>query len=511
MNMNAVRLAHYPADPEFLDLCDEYGLYVENELLGWQECVDAVVGTNLVRELVTRDQTHPSVIWWSNGNEGGFNFDLDNLFDELDPSGRPLLHPWSEFRDWHTKHYRNYPDTRDFLKGDWLFMPTEFQHGLWDGGHAAGLGELWELFRKSKHGVGGFLWDFMDAAMPIVGNGELGTGNGNVRLDCIGDLAADGILGPHGEKSGSYWAVREIWSPVKLTFRGTGNGERGTEEWIEVENRYDFLGDDAFRVKEEKVVIDGVDAVKATVTDNAGNVILEKCWDLGTHNDSLRPLRSLRLKTNPIPRLVAMKGSETIRNQTFTDVSADFTYTITTNADNTIDVEWEIVCTNAVDILGVTFDIDEPKVAAKRWLGNGPYRVWRNRMEGVNFGLWENDYNDVIPGESWDYPEFKGFFSGVRWMELLMKDGTSLRMDILTPTPHSSLLTPNSFVGVFAPRDGKSKTGKQLYTMPALGLSVLDVIPAVGNKCGPSWRSCPSGRSVVPAAPIHGHVRFSLH
>ena len=52
-------------------------------------------------------------------------------------------------------------------------------------------------------------------------------------LDCQGNKGADGILGPHGEKSGSYWAVREIWSPVRLTFK---DGKMG------VENRYDFLG-----------------------------------------------------------------------------------------------------------------------------------------------------------------------------------------------------------------------------------------------------------------------------
>ena len=493
MNMNAVRLSHYPADPEFLDLCDEYGLYVENELLGWQLCVDAVVGTNLVTEMVTRDQAHPSVIWWSNGNEGGFNFALDPLFDALDPSKRPVLHPWREFRDFHTKHYRNYSDTRDFLKGDWLFMPTEFQHGLWDGGHAAGLGELWELFRNSKCGVGGFLWDFMDAAMPV-----------NGKLDCMGDLAADGILGPHGERSGSFWAVREIWSPVKLSFSAVKDAKSAKGYKLKVETRYDFLGDDAFNVKEETVVIDGVEAVKATVTDAAGNVILEKCWDASDWIYKKIPESSKSCKPYPktlVPRLVALKGSETIRNQTFADVSAGFIYTVTTNADNTVEVAWKIVCTNAVDFLGVTFDVDESQVAAKRWLGNGPYRVWRNRMEGVNFGLWENGYNDVIPGESWDYPEFKGFFSSVRWMELAMKDGTVLRMD---------LVEPSRAVGVFAPRDGVSHNKRQLYTMPVLGLSVLDVIPAVGNKCWPPWCSCPSGRSVIPAAPVCGKARFSL-
>lgn len=486
MNMNAVRLAHYPADPEFLDLCDEYGLYVENEFPSWQVPVDTPAGEKLVREFIVRDQAHPCVIWWSNGNEGGWNTALDRYFRELDISGRPLLHPWAATGAFETKHYRNYGGIRELLADDALYMPTEFQHGMYDGGHAAGLGEVWELFRNSPHGVGGFLWDFMDAGMP----------RKDGRLDCMGYLGPDGILGPHGEKSGSAVAVREIWSPVRLAFKD------GT---VEVERRYDFLKDDDYEVREESISFDGVEAIKATAMDKAGNVILEKCWDMGgsqfiaTRKDSDATGDAINcVPPDILPRLVAMKGSETTRNQTFSDVPADFTCIVATNADGSVEVSWEIVCTNAVDILGVTFDIDEAHVASKRWLGNGPYRVWRNRPEGVNFGIWENAYNDTIPGESWDYPEFKGFFSGTRWMELGLKDGTILRMDLLTQA---------ATVGVFAPRDGRSAL--KLYTMPPLGLSVLDVIPAVGNKCDPPFRVSPSGRSVVPASPVRGRVRIS--
>lgn len=69
MNMNAVRLSHYPADPEFLDACDSLGLYVECELPGWHWAHETIVGSKLVEEMVTRDVNHPSIIFWSNGNE----------------------------------------------------------------------------------------------------------------------------------------------------------------------------------------------------------------------------------------------------------------------------------------------------------------------------------------------------------------------------------------------------------------------------------------------------------
>ena len=81
MNMNAVRMAHYPPDKHFLEICDSLGLYVINELCAWQKPpYDTQVGTILVNQMLKRDINHPSIIFWANGNEGGFNYDLDPLF-----------------------------------------------------------------------------------------------------------------------------------------------------------------------------------------------------------------------------------------------------------------------------------------------------------------------------------------------------------------------------------------------------------------------------------------------
>jgi len=66
--MNAVRMSHYPPDRHFLDICDSLGLYVIDELTGWQSMYDTNVGKKLVRELVVRDVNHPSIVMWTNGN-----------------------------------------------------------------------------------------------------------------------------------------------------------------------------------------------------------------------------------------------------------------------------------------------------------------------------------------------------------------------------------------------------------------------------------------------------------
>ena len=71
MNMNAVRF-HYPPDTHFLEMCDSLGLFVIDELAGWQNSYDTSTGLILQREMLLRDVNHPSIVLWSNGNEGGW-------------------------------------------------------------------------------------------------------------------------------------------------------------------------------------------------------------------------------------------------------------------------------------------------------------------------------------------------------------------------------------------------------------------------------------------------------
>ncbi len=93
MNMNAVRCSHYPPDQHFLDACDELGIYVLDELAGWHQAYDTATGTRLVQEMVTRDVNHPCILFWDNGNEGGWNAALDTEFAKYDPQNRAVLHP----------------------------------------------------------------------------------------------------------------------------------------------------------------------------------------------------------------------------------------------------------------------------------------------------------------------------------------------------------------------------------------------------------------------------------
>ncbi|OIR07499.1 beta-galactosidase [mine drainage metagenome] len=229
-NMNAVRMSHYPPDPEFLDLCDEAGLYVLDELGGWHGRYDTQTGRKLIREMVRRDVNHPSILFWDNGNEGGGNPANDGEFAKYDPQHRPVLHPWADFDGMNTAHYRDYADTVKLAQGPDIFMPTEFLHGLFDGGAGAGLDDYWKIMGEKPLAAGGFIWAWLDEAVARTDE--------NGRLDAQGDLAPDGIVGPHREKEGSYYTIRDIWSPVQIPLATLPANFTGT---LPVRNRYDFL------------------------------------------------------------------------------------------------------------------------------------------------------------------------------------------------------------------------------------------------------------------------------
>ena len=123
MNMNAVR-SHYPPDEHFLDMCDSLGIVYMDELAGWQNGYDSKVGPKLVKEMIERDVNHPSIIIWSNGNEGGWNYNLDPLFAKYDKlQKRHMVHPWADFNDLDTHHYPTYlTGVARFTNGYKVFM-----------------------------------------------------------------------------------------------------------------------------------------------------------------------------------------------------------------------------------------------------------------------------------------------------------------------------------------------------------------------------------------------------
>ncbi|PHN02423.1 glycoside hydrolase family 2 TIM barrel-domain containing protein [Flavilitoribacter nigricans] len=566
MNMNTVRMSHYPPNPEFLDACDELGLYVLDELGGWHGKYDTGVGIKLVKELVVRDVNHPSIIFWDNGNEGGWNTDLDDEFGKWDPQGRPVIHPQQDLNGVETMHYRSYGETQEYLRGKDIFFPTEILHGLYDGGHGGGLHDYWELMRNHPLCGGALLWVYAD-------EGVVRTDQGG-RIDNDGNHGADGLLGPHLEKEGSFYTVKEIWSPVVVTNEKL---ERNFDGNFSVENRYDFTNLNActfawevldFSANGVRNVLkkgqqagpdvapqqSGIlelplpdladaDAIRLTAIGKNGESLWTWSWNLADRIEMVekKSTESVNIVTEPSQTIVQL-GSQALHfsnssgellkvSQGESELSfgqgprfvafrrgdrsldgwvaenlpkgVDRIYKDVSETSKLIDfqakleggkavitaeyfgplrkVRWEIASgkeirvdyeyayQGVVELMGIKFDYPEAKVQSKKWLGEGPYRVWQNRLHGTSLDIWENDYNDPIPGESFVYPEFKGYFGNWHWMELTTAEG---KIRIGTENY-------DNYLGVYAPRDGRDAL---LYTFPNSGISVLDVIPAVRNK-----------------------------
>jgi hypothetical protein len=593
MNGNAVRMSHYPPDAEFLDLCDELGLYVLDELAGWHNQYDTKVGTKLVEAMVTRDVNHPSILFWDNGNEGGSNPELDRVFHEFDPQKRRVLHPWGLHSGLNTAHYLAYTNAEIAAAGKpmyyhakeqqellntnlpsgWIYMPTEFMHGLYDGGAGAGLEDYWRMMMSYSNCAGGFIWVFADEGIKNPHTGQ---------LDTAGNQAPDGIVGPYREREASFYAIKDIWSPIQV--------RRDADGRFTVENHYSFtdsskckftwetrqlwaglgtnLIDRPFLKTTTTVNVppggkaeppfpfpanwdqDRANTLRLRVTDSRDRELWTWSWAartnaIGPNVSSFGPptvtetSETIEIKTRMLgpggwlrvkfgrqtgliteawnderkfsfagPRLVS--GTGTLKNIQRTNDAGDVVVVATydgdlqqlvwrVRSDGLVLCEYTFRSTGSNESAGVVFDYPENLVKKKRWLGDGPFRVWKNRLRGVTFGVWENDYNNTITGYSgWQYPEFKGCFSNVRWLQLETTEG--LITVVPENVPYVQVLTPEQ------PPD--NLIGKTKVNLPQCGLGFLHAIPPIGTKFKDAAASGPQSQPNVGQGEYSGRVSF---
>ncbi|HEX8607625.1 MAG TPA: glycoside hydrolase family 2, partial [Pedobacter sp.] len=111
------------------------------------------------------------------------------------------------------------------------------------------------------------------------------------------------------------------------------------------------------------------------------------------------------------------------------------------------------------------------------WKGRGPFRVWKNRLKGQQLGVWHKNYDNAITGETWQYPEFKGYHAEVSWVVIENKESP---FTVYTADK-------NMFFQMLRP--GKEKNALNDYaspTFPEGSLGFLSAINAIGNKFHPA-------------------------
>jgi hypothetical protein len=146
----------------------------------------------------------------------------------------------------------------------------------------------------------------------------------------------------------------------------------------------------------------------------------------------------------------------------------------------------------SADYLGVSFDYPEEQVTGLHWLGKGPFRVWKNRLKGVEFDVWQKAYNDAITGLIWEYPEFKGFHDDVYWATIETGE-TPITVVVASDDVFLRLFTPREAEGAaFDPRTTRVE-------FPVGDISFLHGIAPIGTKFHPATAHGPAGQpNIVP-------------
>lgn len=282
-NINAIRTSHYPADTQFLDLCDEYGFYVMEEAdLECNQMANIKGKYNKLSDdirweasyldrnerMARRDKNHPSILFWSLGNESGFgtNFVVCGRFlKAYDPTR--LVH-YEEDRDasiadvystMYTRHHQLELLGRDTALPK-PHVVCEYAHAMGNG--PGGLKEYWEIFERYPRLQGGFVWEWVDHGIRAENGGFLYGGDFGEK-PTSGSFCCDGLVQADRRPTPGLRQLKKVLEPVRVLEYHAENGS------MTVENRYDYLSLDHIRCM-----------LEVTSSDEA--VLLNKEVALGT-------------------------------------------------------------------------------------------------------------------------------------------------------------------------------------------------------------------------------------
>ena len=237
LNINAVRTSHYPCDPRWYDLCDEYGIYItaeanlESHGMGYEEKSLAKFPEYIVPHIERNEGNvkplinHPSVIVWSLGNECGYGVNFEKAYDWVkacDPT-RPAQYErggYDSKTDIYCPMYIGYEESESYCKGNGTkpYIQCEYAHAM--GNSEGGFKEYWDLIRKYPKYQGGYIWDFVDQGLrdksPVTGKeiftygGDYGRYPGSdYNFNCNGIIAPNRRLNPHAYEIQYY--LQNVW------------------------------------------------------------------------------------------------------------------------------------------------------------------------------------------------------------------------------------------------------------------------------------------------------------
>ncbi len=237
LNINAVRTSHYPCDPRWYDLCDEYGIYItaeanlESHGMGYEEKSLAKFPEYIVPHIERNEGNvkplinHPSVIVWSLGNECGYGVNFEKAYDWVKAcdTTRPAQYErggYDSKTDIYCPMYIGYEESERYCKsnGTKPYIQCEYAHAM--GNSEGGFKEYWDLIRKYPKYQGGYIWDFVDQGLrdksPVTGKeiftygGDYGRYPGSdYNFNCNGIIAPNRRLNPHAYEI--QYVLQNVW------------------------------------------------------------------------------------------------------------------------------------------------------------------------------------------------------------------------------------------------------------------------------------------------------------
>lgn len=266
-NLNAVRTSHYPNDPRWYELCDQYGLYVVDEAnieahghgfephnsLGHHPAYKKGI-FDRVERMMERDKNSPSVIIWSTGNEIGIGDNMVDVYDwakakdpsrpvqlELGPAGDFIKKRFTDIIPW---MYRTEKQIRELYLGkfpDQPFIWCEYSHAM--GNSSGNLKELWEFVESEPQLQGGFIWDWVDQGLHKTtpeGQDYWGYGGDFEPPHIYNDANShiNGLVFPDRKPKPALEEVKKVYQ--YLRFKQLSSNQ------FQLQNRYDFRNTEGF-------------------------------------------------------------------------------------------------------------------------------------------------------------------------------------------------------------------------------------------------------------------------
>ncbi len=271
-NINTVRTSHYPNDPCWYKLCDEYGIYVIDETNleshGANSLVPAsnpkwtAASVDRIKSMIQRDKNHACVVMWSLGNEAGIgdNFFAMRDYAHLADPSRPVHYEgYNEAADVYSRMYPDIPSIINYSEGDNKkpYFICEYVHAMGNG--SGNIHEYWDVIKSNPVFMGACVWDWVDQGLKKTdenGNDFFAYGGdfGPPETPNDGNFCINGLILPNRKISPKLWEIKKVYQNVKVKAANL------KESIVEVKNKFSFTNlskyEAQWEVTEDGVLID---------------------------------------------------------------------------------------------------------------------------------------------------------------------------------------------------------------------------------------------------------------